>query len=275
MEVCGHDVSGALTIFQAQLSCPTTHGFSESATRFLSQGKMPAFLGGLPGAALAMYHCARPENRHKIKGLLISGVIACVVGGTTEPIEFLFLFVAPVLYLIHAVLTGLGFTVMAVLGVTIGNTDGNVIDFVVFGILHGLSTKWYLVPVVAAIWFAVYYGIFRFAITRFNLKTPGRDTDAATSVEQAVAGTIGKSGYNTPAILAALGGADNITSLDNCITRLRLSVADMSKVDTNALKANRAIGVVQLNQHNLQVVIGPQVQSVKDELATLMRTVEA
>ena len=87
-----------------------------------------------------MYHCARPENRHKIKGLLISGVIACVVGGTTEPIEFLFLFVAPVLYLIHAVLTGLGFTVMAVLGVTIGNTDGNVIDFVVFGILHGLST---------------------------------------------------------------------------------------------------------------------------------------
>ena len=103
----------------------------------------------------------------------------------------------------------------------------------------------------------------------------GRDTDTATSVEQAVAGTVGKSGYNTPAILAALGGADNITSLDNCITRLRLSVADMSKVDTNALKANRAIGVVQLNQHNLQVVIGPQVQSVKDELATLMRTVEA
>jgi len=207
--------------------------------------------------------------------LLISGVIACVVGGTTEPIEFLFLFVAPVLYLIHAVLTGIGFTTMAVLGVTIGNTDGNVIDFVVFGILHGLSTKWYLVPVVAAIWFVVYYAIFRFAITRFNLKTPGRDIDTAAAVEQAVAGVTGKSGYNTPAILAALGGADNITSLDNCITRLRLSVKDMSLVDTNALKANRAIGVVQLNQHNLQVVIGPQVQSVKDELATLMRTVEA
>ena len=137
LDVCGHSVSGALTIFEAQLSCPTTHGFAESATRFLSQGKMPAFLGGLPGAALAMYHCARPENRHKIKGLLISGVIACVVGGTTEPLEFLFLFVAPVLYVIHALLTGLGFTIMAVLGVTIGNTDGNIIDFVVFGILHG------------------------------------------------------------------------------------------------------------------------------------------
>ncbi|GKL71279.1 PTS maltose transporter subunit IICB [Klebsiella variicola] len=168
LDVCGHSVSGALTIFQAQLSCPTTHGFSESATRFLSQGKMPAFLGG-----------------------------------TTEPLEFLFLFVAPVLYVIHALLTGLGFTIMAVLGVTIGNTDGNIIDFVVFGILHGLATKWYLVPVVAAIWFAVYYAIFRFAITRFNLKTPGRDIDTAASVEKAVAGTIGKSGYNVPAILAA------------------------------------------------------------------------
>jgi glucose-like phosphotransferase system IIB component len=107
------------------------------------------------------------------------------------------------------------------------------------------------------------------------LEQPGRDIDTAVTVEQAVAGVTGKSGYNTPAILAALGGADNITSLDNCITRLRLSVKDMSLVDTNALKANRAIGVVQVNQHNLQVVIGPQVQSVKDELVTLMRTVEA
>lgn len=274
-EVCGQTVSGALTIFQAQLSCPTTHGFSESATRFLSQGKMPAFLGGLPGAALAMYHCARPENRHKIKGLLISGLIACVVGGTTEPLEFLFLFVAPVLYVIHALLTGLGFTVMSVLGVTIGNTDGNIIDFVVFGILHGLSTKWYMMPVVAAIWFVVYYIIFRFAITRFNLKTPGRDSEVASSIEKAVAGAPGKSGYNVPAILEALGGADNIVSLDNCITRLRLSVKDMSLVNVQALKDNRAIGVVQLNQHNLQVVIGPQVQSVKDEMAGLMHTVQA
>ena len=197
-------------------------------------------------------------------------MIACVVGGTTEPLEFLFLFVAPVLYAIHALLTGLGFTVMAVLGVTIGNTDGNIIDFVVFGILHGLATKWYLVPVVAAIWFVTYYVIFRFAITRFNIKTPGRDIETAANVEKAVAGAVGKSGYNVPALLAALGGAENITNLDNCLTRLRLSIDDMSKVDADALKANRAIGVVKLNEHSLQVVIGPQVQSVKDEMATLM-----
>ncbi len=273
MEVCGHSVSGALTIFQAQLSCPTTTGFAESATRFLSQGKMPAFLGGLPGAALAMYHCAKPENRHKIKGLLISGVVACVVGGTTEPIEFLFLFVAPFLYLIHALLTGLGFTVMALLGVTIGNTDGNIIDFVVFGILHGTATKWYLVPVVAAVWFVGYYAIFRFAIQRFNIKTPGRESDSAVS-QSATSGAVGKSGYNVPAILAALGGPGNIITLDNCITRLRLSVNDMSQVDDAALKAHRAIGVVHLNDHNLQVVIGPQVQSVKDELDSLIATAQ-
>lgn len=275
MDVCGHSVSGALTIFQAQLSCPQTHGFSESATRFLSQGKMPAFLGGLPGAALAMYQCARPENRPKIKGLIISGVIACIIGGTTEPLEFLFLFVAPVLYVIHALLTGLGFTVMAMLGVTIGNTDGNLIDFVVFGVLHGLSTRWYLVPLVAAVWFVVYYTIFRFAITRFNLKTPGREIDTGSRTEKTAASNSSKSGYNVPAILAALGGAENIVSLDNCITRLRLSVHDMSKVDSASLKAHRAIGVVQLNQHNLQVVIGPQVQSVKDEMASLMNIVQA
>lgn len=274
LDVCGHSVSGALTIFQAQLSCPTPGGFAESATRFLSQGKMPAFLGGLPGAALAMYHCARPENRHKIKGLLISGVVACVVGGTTEPIEFLFLFVAPVLYLIHALLTGLGFTLMAVLGVTIGNTDGNIIDFVVFGVLHGLQTKWYWVPVVAAVWFAGYYLIFRLAITRFNIKTPGREIDTV-NVSSPAREVSGKSGYNTPAILAALGGIDNITSLDNCLTRLRLSVKDMSLVDDAALKTHRVIGVIHLSQHNLQVVIGPQVQSVKDEIATLMPAASA
>lgn len=275
MEVCGHQVSGALTIFQAQLSCPTTHGFSESATQFLSQGKMPAFLGGLPGAALAIYHCAHPANRHKIKGLLISGVVACVIGGTTEPIEFLFLFVAPFLYLIHAILTGLGFTVMAITGVTIGNTDGNLIDFVVFGILHGLTTKWYMVPIVAFIWFVSYYAIFRFAITRFNIKTPGRDSDEKTAdKDKSTKPITTKSGYDTGAMLQALGGKENIITLDNCITRLRMSIKDMSKVDDAELKSLKAIGVVRLNDNNLQVVIGPQVQSVKDELERLIQTTD-
>ncbi|MFZ1872418.1 MAG: glucose PTS transporter subunit EIIB, partial [Chania sp.] len=141
----------------------------------------------------------------------------------------------------------------------------------VFGILHGTATKWYWVPVVASIWFVTYYAIFRFSIQRFNIKTPGRETET-TATQSAPVGAVGKSGYNVPAILAALGGKENIVSLDNCITRLRMSVNDMSKVDDAALKANRAIGVVHLNDHNLQVVIGPQVQSVKDELDSLIAT---
>ncbi len=163
---------------------------------------------------------------------------------------------------------------MSVLGVTIGNTDGNIIDFVVFGILHGLSTKWYMVPVVAALVCRLLRHL-PFRYHPLQSENPGRDSEVASSIEKAVAGAPGKSGYNVPAILEALGGADNIVSLDNCITRLRLSVEDMSLVNVQALKDNRAIGVVQLNQHNLQVVIGPQVQSVKDEMAGLMHTVQA
>ncbi|MGF1789246.1 maltose/glucose-specific PTS transporter subunit IIBC [Photobacterium profundum] len=269
MDVCGETVSGALNIFYSELSCSTTDGFSPTATAFLSQGKMPTFLGGLPGAALAMYHCARPENRSKVKALLLSGVVACWVGGITEPLEFLFLFVAPVLYFIHAILTGFGFMVMGLLDVTIGNTDGNIIDFLIFGVLQGTATKWYVVPVVAAIWFAMYYSIFRFAITRFNLKTPGREVEVQDELAAAVTGDKNL-GYKGDIILAALGGADNILALDNCITRLRMSVKDMSLVNDAVLKANGALGVVKLDEHNLQVVIGPQVHMVKNEMQSLM-----
>jgi maltose/glucose PTS system EIICB component len=201
----------------------------------------------------------------------VSGVVACVIGGITEPLEFLFLFVAPVLYFIHAILTGLGFMTMGLLGVTIGNTDGNLIDFLVFGVLQGTATKWYLVPVVAAIWFAVYYGVFRFAIVRFNLKTPGREIES-NDAPQPAGKPVGSSGYNGEIILNALGGADNILALDNCITRLRMSVQDMSRVDDKLLKANGAIGVIKLDEHNLQVVIGPQVHLVKNQLQSLMGT---
>ncbi len=272
MEVCGQTVSGALNIFYSELACADSKGFSSEVTSFLSQGKMPAFLGGLPGAALAMYHCAKEENRSKIKALLLSGVVACVVGGITEPLEFLFLFVAPVLYVIHAILTGLGFMVMSILGVTIGNTDGNLIDFFVFGVLQGTATKWYLVPVVAAVWFALYYSVFKYAITRFNLKTPGREVDTAEVDNELEAEFIAKSGKGA-AILAALGGKENIIALDNCITRLRMSVENMDLVDADKLKSYGALGVVKLDAHNLQVVIGTQVHLVKNEMQAIISAV--
>ncbi|CAM5407918.1 PTS maltose transporter subunit IICB OS=Streptomyces tendae OX=1932 GN=GUR47_06290 PE=4 SV=1 [Streptomyces tendae] len=229
-------------------------------------------------------------RRSPVKALLVSGVVACVVGGITEPLEFLFLFVAPWLYVIHAVLVGLGFLTAAVLGVFIGNTDGNVIDWLVFGVLQGSTTKWYLVPVIAAVWFAAYYFLFRWAITRFDLKTPGREDPSADgergeaddledgeehdedgggrAPERARELVAGK--YDAAAMLDAIGGAGNIRSLDNCITRLRMTVADAERVDEARLKKLGAVGVIKLDGHNVQVVIGPQVQSVKDAIATMI-----
>ena len=275
--VCGEHVSGALNMFYAQLNCDAApNGDVTSATHFLSQGKMAAYLGGLPGAALAMYHCARRAMRPEIKALLVSGVVACVVGGITEPLEFLFLFIAPWLYLIHAVLVGLGFLTAAVLGVFIGNTDGNVIDWLVFGVLQGSTTKWYLVPVIAAVWFAAYYFLFRWAIRRFDLRTPGRDEPEPEPEEEAAASGTGEpvalvaGRYDPAAILEALGGAGNIRTLDNCITRLRLTVEDAGQLDEARLKKLGAVGVVTLDAHTAQVVVGPQVQSVKDALDGLL-----
>lgn len=265
--VNGETVSGALNIFYAQLQQGLP--ISPSATAFLAQGKMPTFMFGLPAVALAIYHTARPENRKKIKGLLLSGVFATLITGITEPIEFLFLFVAPALYLVHVVLTGLGFMTMALLGVTIGNTDGGLLDFLIFGVLQGLNTKWYLVPVVGAVWFIVYYFVFRYAIMAFNLKTPGREEKKEGAEEEDSPGGKLKD-YNAQRVLDALGGKENIDTLDNCITRLRLVVHDMSKVNQEKLKEYGALGVVVLDEHNVQVIIGPQVNILKSQIDKLM-----
>ena len=262
----GQTISGALNIFYAQLQSGT--GISPSATAFLSQGKMPTFMFGLPAVALAIYHTARPENRKKIKGLLISGVIATFVTGITEPIEFLFLFVAPALFVIHAFLTGLGFMVMSMLGVTIGNTDGGILDFMIFGLMQGIDTKWYLVLIVGAIWFAIYYIVFRYAITKFNIKTPGREE---LNPEKEADSTANDGSSYAEQVLQALGGKGNIQSLDNCVTRLRLVVEDMDKVNEKVLKEQcRVLGVVKLDEHNLQVVIGPQVGILKSQIEKII-----
>lgn len=264
--VNGQTVSGALNIFYAQLQSGTD--ISSSATAFLSQGKMPTFMFGLPAVALAIYHTAFPENRKKIKGLLISGVIATLVTGITEPIEFLFLFVAPLLFVIHAILTGLGFMVMSLLNVKIGNTDGGILDFMIFGVMQGTDTKWYLVLVVGAVWFAIYYAVFRYAITKFNLKTPGREEVKEDEEESSTSPT--DSSYAAQ-VLQALGGKENLQSLDNCITRLRLVVTDMDQVNEQVLKEQcKVLGIVKLDAHNVQVIIGPQVGVLKSQIEKLI-----
>jgi PTS system maltose and glucose-specific IIC component len=265
----GNEVFGALNIFYAELQ--NNLPISPSATAFLSQGKMPTFMFGLPAAALAMYHTAKPQNRAKIKGLLISGVIATFVTGITEPIEFLFLFVSPFLWIFHVIMTGLGFMVMSLLGVTIGNTDGGVLDFLIFGIMQGNYTKWWLVLIVGAFWFAIYYFVFKFVIVRKNLATPGREEVIDTTEYSNEEVNYSKKGsFDATGILAALGGTENIESLDNRITRLRLVLKDGALVNDARLKELGALGVVHLDDKNVQVIIGTKVTTVRNALDALL-----
>lgn len=255
----GQHVSGALNIFYAELQkgLPISH----SATAFLSQGKMPTFMFGLPAAALAMYQTALPENKRQVKGLLISGVIAVFFTGITEPLEFLFLFIAPALYGFHVVMTGLGFLVMSLLGVSIGNTDGGFIDWLIFGVMQGNSTKWWLVPIVGAVWFIVYYMVFKWAILKWQLKTPGRVKKERQ----------GNSEFDVAAILKNVGGPENLVNVDNCITRLRLVVKDTGGIDQEALKKAGAVGVVILDKQNVQVIIGTKIAQVRKEFDQLIK----
>jgi PTS system maltose and glucose-specific IIC component len=263
--VDGQEIYGALNIFYAQLANHLP--ISGNATAFLSQGKMPTFMFGLPGAALAIYHTALPQNRSQIKGLLISGFLATFVTGITEPIEFLFLFISPFLWMFHVVMTGFGALVVSLIGVKIGNTDGGVLDFLIFGIMQGSATKWFLVPVVGVIWFAVYYYVFKKVILLKNLKTPGREQEIEYLEEEL---TYSGSDYNIQGLLEALGGKENIVSLDNCITRLRLIVNNGDMVDDAKLQTLGALGVVHLDANSVQVIIGTKVGTVKNALDDLI-----
>ncbi|MDB8858949.1 maltose/glucose-specific PTS transporter subunit IIBC [Pediococcus acidilactici] len=269
MLIDGHQVSGALNIFYSELQnhLPISH----SATQFLSQGKMPTFMFGLPGAALAMYHTAKPENRAKIKGLLISGFIATFITGITEPIEFLFLFISPFLWLFHVFMTGFGALVVSLLGVNIGNTDGGVLDFLIFGVMQGTQTKWYLIPIVGIFWFLAYYFTFKKFILWRDLKTPGREVATEPEYTDAEIRTSGNAGgYDIPGILKALGGKSNIVTLDNCITRLRLIVKDGSIINDEELHKLGALGVVHLDDTSVQVIIGTKVTTVRNGLDALL-----
>lgn len=273
MLIDGHQVSGALNIFYSELQnhLPISH----SATQFLSQGKMPTFMFGLPGAALAMYHTAKPENRAKIKGLLISGFIATFITGITEPIEFLFLFISPFLWLFHVFMTGFGALVVSLLGVNIGNTDGGVLDFLIFGVMQGTQTKWYLIPIVEIFWFLAYYFTFKKFILWRDLKTPGREVATEPEYTDAEIRTSGNAGgYDIPGILKALGGKSNIVTLDNCITRLRLIVKDGSIINDEELQKLGALGVVHLDDTSVQVIIGTKVTTVRNGLDALLEGAE-
>ena len=238
-------------------------------------GFFPCMMFGIAGAALAMIKAAK--NKKAAIGLVLSAAICAFICGVTEPFEFGFMFLCFPLYVVYAALYGIFTIITYYVGFRAGFCfSAGATDLVFSSFLPAANNTLMIIPLGIAA-FVVFYLVFYFAITKFNLKTPGREDEEADFAEVDKNAKLANNDFTAiaAAVLEGLGGKENVESLDNCITRLRLSVKDMSLVNVQALKDNRAIGVVQLNQHNLQVVIGPQVQSVKDEMAGLMHTVQA
>ena len=233
-------------------------------------GFFPIMMFGLPAACLAMFHEAPKERRALVGGLLFSMALTSFLTGVTEPVEFSFMFLAPVLYVIHALLTGLSLAICQALGVHLGFTfSAGAIDYV---LNYGLSTKGWLAIPIGLVYGVVYYGLFRLFIRKFNMATPGRESATTEAqVESFAAGgyaapTAGAAMSRADRYIAALGGAQNLTLVDACTTRLRLSVADAGKISETALKAAGARGVLKRDAHNVQVVIGPEADLIADEM---------
>lgn len=272
----GVTVTGAQNIFFAELASKSTTVFSVSATRFMA-GKFPFMMFGLPGAALAMYQCAKPEKRKVAGGLLLSAALTALLTGITEPLEFTFIFVALPMYAVHCVLAGLSFMLMHILNVGVGMTfSGGLIDLVLFGVMQGnAKTHWVWVVVVGAVYFVLYYIIFRFMISKFDYKTPGRDdaeevklyTRADVNARSAASGSTAPAGDDpvSALIVEGLGGAANLSDVDCCATRLRCTVKDAALVKQDVLKASGASGVI-CKGNGVQVVYGPKVAVIKAKL---------
>lgn len=284
MMIDGQLIQGGQNIFFAQLASPDVAHFSADATRYFS-GEFIFMIFGLPGAALAMYHCARPEKKKIAGGLLLSAALTCMLTGITEPIEFSFLFVAPALFAVQVVLAGAAYMIAHMLNIAVGLTfSGGLLDFFIFGILQGeAKTSWMYVIPVGIVYFFLYYFIFRWMILHFGFKTPGReDDDEETKLytkadykarEGAGGAAGGDAGFDakSAAIAKGLGSKRNITSVDCCATRLRCSVADSSLVNEKLLKATGAVGVI-VKGTGVQVIYGPQVAVIKSNLETYLET---
>ncbi|SCC31721.1 PTS system, D-glucosamine-specific IIC component [Gilliamella bombicola] len=269
----GNLVTGAQNIFFAQLASPNTTEFSVEATRFMA-GKFPFYLFGIPGAALAIYRTAKPQNRNMVLGLLLSATLTAILTGITEPIEFSFLFAGPLLYVIHCIYAGFSFMLCHIFDVGVGQTfSGSLIDFILFGVLQGNNkTHWINVILIGLPMFPLYYFTFSFLIKKFNFKTPGRESDneetklyTKKDVENIKKIKQKNNSNQSINILKGLGGKQNITYIDCCATRLRVSVHDNQLVDKEILKSTGAKGII-INGQGVQVIYGPHVTVIKSHL---------
>lgn len=283
--VDGQLIEGAQNIFFAELSSKGIEHFSVSATRFMS-GKFPLMIFGLPGAAFAMYKCAKPEKRKIVGGLLLSAALTSMITGITEPLEFTFLFVAPVLYIIHCVFAGLAYMLMHIFGVGVGMTfSGGLIDLTLFGILQGNGkTSWIWIIAVGVFYFIVYYLLFSLLIKKFDYKTPGREagdgdiklyTRADVDSKRNGAASSEKASDNVSMMITkGLGGKININDIDCCATRLRITVRDGNKVSEAILKASGAAGVIKKG-NGVQIIYGPRVTVIKANLEEFLDSSES
>lgn len=253
----GETVVGALNIFNTYLAQGSQdYAAMGEATRFLAQGKIPFMVFGLPAACYAIYKTAYQPNKERVKGLVSASGLASFTTGITEPIEFSFIFVAPMLFVFHSFMAGLSFMLMDLLNVSIGNVQGGLIDLVVFGVLQGFGTNWYWAVIVGAAYAFIYYYVFSYVIKRYALQTPGREDESIANQDVMVSDELGD------LILEALGGKENVRDIDNCFTRLRLVLDDVDALDEEALKTSGAVGIVKLDRKNVQVVYGPQVEGI-------------
>lgn len=256
----GELVMGDQKIFFAQLK----DGVNFTAGTFMT-GAFPFMMFGLPAAALAMVHEAKPEKRKFVAGIMASAALTSFLTGITEPIEFAFLFVAPALFAVHCLFSGLSYALMQLLGVKIGFTfSGGLIDFLLFGVLPN-RTQWYLAILVGIGFAVLYYSVFRFMIRKFNLKTPGREDESESNLETS---EMSKDELASE-ILIALGNKENLKSLDACITRLRLVVNDIDKVDKEKLKSLGAAGVMVIG-NNVQAIFGPKSDAIKSNIKDII-----
>lgn len=276
----GQLVQGAQNIFFAQLASKSTQQFSVAATRFMA-GKFPFMMFGLPGAALTMYNCAKPEKKKVAGSLLLSAALTSFLTGITEPLEFTFLFVAPLMYGVHCIFAGLSFMLMHIFGVGVGMTfSGGLIDMILFGVLQGnAKTNWIWIIAVGIFYFALYYAVFGFMIKKFNFKTPGRE-DTGEETKLYTRADVTEKKQNSSAdetsllILSGLGGKENISDLDCCATRLRITVADETKVSEETLKKSGASGIIRKGK-GVQIIYGPRVSVIKSNLEDFMEEYES
>lgn len=258
MEINGKIVQGTQNIFFAQLGDANLTHYYSGISRYMS-GRFITMMFGLLGAALAIYHTAKPEKKKVVGGLMLSAGLTSFLTGITEPLEFSFLFIAPVLYVIHAIFDGLAFMMADIFNITVGQTfSGGFIDYILYGVLQGNSkTNYLLVIPIGIVWFLLYYVTFRFLITKFNFKTPGREDEAAVETV--------KASERAQTIIKGLGGKENIDAVDCCATRLRVTVKDGEQIDEDLIKSTESRGIVQKGT-GVQIIYGPHVTTIKNEV---------